>query len=127
MFVDLLVVIYIIGGPFLAFTELEQGPCFQIWTIIQVFCLTVPMIAAREIVKTLDNPFEHKISAGHESKSDTYNIDALMGSSEQCIFASLRVSFDAAAMEQEEPDETAAFSETPPPALEVKARLHVAP
>ena len=48
----------------------------------------------------LDDPFVWSKHQG--DRADTYNLDALMSSTEQCIFTSLRISFDAAAMETEE-------------------------
>ena len=92
-----------LGGPIVAFTGGELMfyvwdvplPCWQAWTQVYVFCQTVPLIVSSRIIVLLDDPF----ALGRAASVDNYNVDALMGSTEQCIFASLRAHFDLAAME----------------------------
>ena len=109
--VDALILVYVIGTPFMAFTEIKGVECFQLWSLLSTFFLCFPLVCATSIVKLLDYPFPtgrtekmHKIF-----DHDVFNVGATMASTEQTIFQSLRTSFDdhtrkaaAAAAEDEE-------------------------
>ena len=71
--------------------------CLQAWVVVSVFLLCLPMMAAQQIVRLMDNPFAAD-GKHDDGRCDLYNVDALLGSTEQTIFAILRSSFDYEAM-----------------------------
>jgi hypothetical protein len=82
--VDMLVFLYAVGTPLTAFV-FELG-CFQPYCLAFTVFLSLPFLCCSRLLKQLGNPY-----AGSH---DTFNVDSLMASSEQCIFASLRSKFD---------------------------------
>lgn len=83
--VDVLVIIILLGSPLQFY--LETGWCFQWWTVIGAQLLVLPFMCTTAIIQMLQNPFvgEH---------GDVFNVDSLMASTEQCVFACLRSRFD---------------------------------
>lgn len=101
--VDVLVVLILLGAPLQFY--LESSMCLQWWIALGVLLLTLPFTCTSEIIQMLQNPYtgEH---------GDVFNVDALMASTEQCIFASLRARFDQVGNFGTEPPTTAAVATT---------------
>ena len=68
--------------------------CFHRWQFVQIYVFSTCYICSIVMIDDLQDPFDADI--------DSFNVDALMGFSEQTIFATLRSRFD------ERPDEPSA-------------------
>jgi len=82
--VDMLICIYVVGTALTAFNY-EQG-CFQPFCLIFTIFLSLPFLCCSRIFRQLSNPYV--------GRHDTLSVDALMSSTEQSIFATLRSKFD---------------------------------
>ena len=60
-----------------------QGWCFQWWVALGALLLVLPFLCTTAIIQLLQNPYEGE-------HGDVFNVDSLLGSTEQCIFATLR-------------------------------------
>ena len=80
------------GGDLLGHGDGETRgvSALQFSTVLVSFLLTLPFLASQSVIRILNEPYG--------SRRDNYNVDALMGSTEQCMFASLRSRFDQAAL-----------------------------
>mmetsp|Transcript_28849 Transcript_28849/g.88450 ORF Transcript_28849/g.88450 Transcript_28849/m.88450 type:complete len:696 (-) Transcript_28849:628-2715(-) len=82
--VDMLIFLYAIGMPAVGFVY--SAGCFQPYCLAFTFFLVLPFICSQHLVVELSNPFQ--------GNHDVFNVDSLMASTEQTIFATLRASFD---------------------------------
>jgi len=82
--------IVILGAPFRRYcqptTELGWLGALQPWTSVSTFCILFTYWGTLTICRTLAKPFAQD--------TDTYNIDALIGGTEETVFANLRASFN---------------------------------
>eukprot|EP00930_Biecheleria_cincta_P039858 TRINITY_DN27358_c0_g1_i1.p1 TRINITY_DN27358_c0_g1~~TRINITY_DN27358_c0_g1_i1.p1 ORF type:complete len:878 (+),score=132.75 TRINITY_DN27358_c0_g1_i1:97-2730(+) len=88
--VDMLVLLFVISTPFTMFVY-QQG-CFQWYVVGGCAYLIVPWVSCLQIISIVADPFT--------AKHDFFNVDSLMGSSEQVAFHNLRTSFDFPVQEE---------------------------
>jgi len=88
--VDVLIFLLLLGAPVQLFVH-GTSQCFQWWVVLGVMLITLPFLCTSTIIKLLQQPYHRDHVDDH---GDVFNVDALMGSTEQCIFASLRSRFD---------------------------------
>lgn len=82
--VDMLVYLFIVGSSYTMFV-FELG-CFQHYVFVFAAFLTLPWICCMDMINVVRDPYS--------SYADMFNVDSLMGSSEQVAFHNLRVRFD---------------------------------
>jgi len=86
---DYVVVLTVVGLPFILLGKNDgksAGHCFQPWTIFGVFLIVSAYQACMRLVLVLDQPYDRE--------DDSYNCDALLVSTERCLFSQLRALFD---------------------------------
>ena len=94
---------YVLGTPFMAYTEMQHLECFQIWVVLSVFMLVFPLICAKNIIELLEVPFP----SGELYFHDVFNVVGCIMSTEQTIFQTLRNSFDTELREGSKDDQRA--------------------
>ena len=94
---DIVVILVIFGFPLrlVEFDNIVGGgetTCFQVWVVLGIFLVSISFRAAFLMVKLLKNPFKY------QTQGDYINVDALISSSERCLFVNLRGLFGRSAM-----------------------------